>query len=70
MSEFAYIKDMRQRLGLEPDDARRDTHIAAMSPLERFQLLCGWHLGDPGWASTMLAWAKDAGLHIEARKES
>ena len=62
--ERLYIGDMRQRLGLEEDDTRRDDEIEKMSPRDRFRLLCGWHLGHPNWAHTILDWAKDAGLKI------
>jgi hypothetical protein len=63
----AYIGDMRQRLGLEEDDASRDAQIEAMPPMERLKLVCGWHLGDPGWAGHFLDWARDAGFKIEAK---
>lgn len=65
MSERLYIDDMRQRLGLEKGDTRHDGRIEKMTPLERFRLLCGWHFGDPAWASHVLGWAKDAGYKIE-----
>ena len=62
---FHYIRDMRQRLGLEPDETRGDDAIRSMTPMERFKLLCGWHFGDPSWASTVIAWAKDVGFKID-----
>ena len=61
----AYIKDMRRRLGLNADDTSRDADLEAMSPNDRLRLLCGYHLGDPGWVDTFLAWARDAGFKIE-----
>jgi hypothetical protein len=64
MSERVYIESMRQRLGLAKDDAKRDAEIEAMTPEKRLELLCGWHLGDHGWAWTFLKWAKDAGYKI------
>lgn len=62
---FEYIEDLRQRLGLEPDDASRDDYIAKLSPMERLKMLCGWHIGDPNWATTFLDWARDAGMTIK-----
>ena len=59
-----YISDMRQRLGLGPDDASRDDDIEKMTPEQRLSLLCGWHLGYPGWSHTFLSWARDAGFKI------
>ena len=64
-----YIKDMRCRLGLKEDDTRRDDEIEKMSPHDRFRLLCGWNLGDPRWADTILDWAKDAGLRVSPRRD-
>lgn len=64
-NEYRYIREMRQRLGLEEDDPRRDSDIDKMSPNDRFRLLCGWFLGDSVWASTILSWAKDARMKIE-----
>lgn len=61
---FHYIKEMRQRLGLEEDDPKRDAEIEDMAPMRRFALLCGWFLGDPSWATTVVEWARDAGLKI------
>jgi hypothetical protein len=60
----AYIGDMRQRLGLKADDTKLDEEIEKMSPEARLALLCGWHFGDPGWASTFIEWAKDAGFKV------
>ena len=59
-----YIGDMRQRLGLASDDASRDAHIEKMTPTERLELICGWHLGYPGWSHTFLNWARDAGFKV------
>lgn len=59
-----YIIDMRQRLGIDPDDASKDDVIEKMTPEERLGLLCGWHLGDPAWSRTFLNWARDAGFKI------
>lgn len=66
--KFHYIGDMRQRLGLEPDDASHDAEIMQMAPARRLALLTGWHLGDPSWAQTFIAWAEDVGFEIKARR--
>ena len=60
----AYIGDMRQRLGVKKNDASQDTRIEAMSPMQRLRLLCGWNLGHPSWASTIVEWVKDSGFEI------
>lgn len=64
MSEYRYISDMRQRIGLKADDASRDQEIEAMTPTRRLALICGWHMGYPGWEHTFLNWARDAGFKI------
>jgi hypothetical protein len=61
-----YIGDMRQRLGLEPDDTSRDCHIEGMTPMERLRLLCGWNLGDPDWAQSVIAWVTYAGFTVKS----
>ncbi|MGX9392521.1 hypothetical protein ACWX0K_20560 [Nitrobacteraceae bacterium UC4446_H13] len=64
MADRRYIEDMRQRLGLKPDDASLDGHIEKMTAEQRLALLCGWHLGDPNWSYSFLSWARDAGFKI------
>jgi len=61
---FRYIEQMRQRLGLEADDPKHDKRIENMTPKDRLELLCGWYIGDPAWASSFLNWARDAGYKI------
>lgn len=65
LTAFRFIKEMRARLGVSMNDTSRDADIAKMSPMERLRLLAGWNLGDPGWAATFIAWAKDCGFKIE-----
>lgn len=60
-----YIKDMRQRLGIEEDDDSRDGYIEGLSPMERLKLICGWNLGHPGHAAHILDWVKDAGYTVK-----
>jgi hypothetical protein len=62
---FSYIHDMRQRLGLEPNDESRDDYIKSKTPMQRLRMLCGWHLGDENWASNFVEWAKDAGFDVK-----
>lgn len=64
MTERRYISDMRRRLGLRDYDATRDQEIEAMTPTQRLGLICGFHLGYPGWEHTFLNWARDAGFKI------
>jgi hypothetical protein len=64
MTERRYISDMRQRLGLKPDDTSRDADIEKMSPKERLALIAGWHLGYRGWEHTILNWVQDAGFKL------
>ena len=64
MADRRYIEDMRQRLGLNADDASLDDHIEKMTPEERLELICGWHLGYPGWSRTILNWVRGAGFKI------
>jgi hypothetical protein len=65
-----YIDDIRQRLGLEEGDASHDDRIEQMTAEQRLAHICGWHLGDPGWARTFLAWARDSGFEITETKPS
>jgi lactam utilization protein B len=66
MTNNPYIGEMRQRLGRKEDDTSRDAEIANMTAMQRLQLLCGWHFGDPAWASSIIEWAKASGFKIEA----
>jgi hypothetical protein len=68
MKERRYIQEMRQRLGLQPDDTSRDVDIEKMSPTKRLSLLTGWHLGYDGWEHTILNWVEDAGFKITPKR--
>lgn len=69
MADRRYIDDMRQRLGLDDGDSRRDASIENMTATQRLELLCGWHFGDPAWARTFLSWARDAGFEIRESRQ-
>lgn len=60
--------DLREALGLEPDDDSRDVEIAAMQPADRMRLLCQWHLGDPTWAETFKEWMEFSGYVVEEKE--
>ena len=46
------LKDIRQALGLEPDDRSRDKEIKAMAAKEQFELYCTWN-GLIGWSERL-----------------
>ena len=66
----ANIKELRQRYGLDEDDASQDEHILSLSPLERVAMLSGWHLGDPAWASLFKTWFENQGLYLTTNKNA
>lgn len=68
MKDRVYIGEMRQRLGLEEDDASRDPEIEKMSPTERLGLIAGWKLGYSGWEHTILDWVEDAGFKLTPKR--
>lgn len=58
------LQKIRQREGLEKDDASQDDRILKMSPSMKLRRIVGWELGDGHWADTILEWAKDCGYKI------
>jgi hypothetical protein len=63
IEDLGYVEEMRERLGLEPDDTSSDDEIVSMSPLKRVELLAGWHLGDPSWTETFKYWCESQGIY-------
>lgn len=51
MSE-GIMRDIRQRLDIDPNDKSHDTDILEMSPDEQFRLYCEWN-GLFYWSNTL-----------------
>jgi hypothetical protein len=58
---------LRQRLGLESDDATKDAEIAQMSPRAKLEHWTAWKLGDAAWAHFFLKTAAECGYEILER---
>lgn len=52
------MKDLRQRLGLEPDDESKDDEIMSMSKDEVFESLLEWE-GIIGYAGIIRSYVED-----------
>lgn len=59
-----YIKELRQRAGVEEDDTSMDAKIERMSPMQRVKMLAGWELGDPGWTGRFKDWFESQGFIV------
>lgn len=70
MENNLYIKDMRQRLGLEPDDSSRDSDLEKMTETQKLGLIAGWHLGYSGWEHTILNWVEAAGFKVTPKRQT
>lgn len=65
-----YIMEiLRQRKGLDEIDDSKDELISKTHPLEVFEEVLGWELGDSSWASTIIGWLKDCGFKVELNEE-
>jgi len=70
IDEMGYVDEMRQRLGLEEGDTRKDAEIESMSPLSRVRLIAGWFLGYDNWANTFKEYFKSQGLYLTTNPEA
>lgn len=70
IDELGYVDDLRQRLGLEPDDTSQDAIIEKMTPMQRVRMLAGWHLGDPSWADTFRVYFESQGLYLTTNPDA
>lgn len=48
-------RDLRERLGVGPDDSSVDAVIDEMTPMDVVREYAAWHLGDGGWAETFVS---------------
>ena len=55
---------LRQRHGLEADDASQDEHLNRIAPLDALREAAGWRLGDTSWADNFIDWANAVGLKV------
>lgn len=59
------MEDVRQNLGLEPDDTSRDEEINAMERQEILDRVCEWH-GLINYGETIREWIEDIwGLDLD-----
>lgn len=58
-----HIEEMRQRMGLEEEDASRDKEIETLDPIKRVGLIVGWYLGDDGWAKEIQDICEGQGIY-------
>jgi len=59
------MESLRQRRGLDEDDASMDDEIKKMPPAEIVRELSAWELGDSSWADTFASWMQEAGAKPE-----
>jgi hypothetical protein len=64
IEEMGYVKEMRQRLGLEPEDIELDGYIESLSPMERVRLIAGWYQGDEKWADAYKEYFESQGIYL------
>ncbi len=68
IEEIGYLGEIRQRLGLNENDPRRDTEIEQMSPMRRVRIIAGWYLGDPAWADEFKQYFESQGLYLTSNR--
>jgi hypothetical protein len=59
------LKVLRQRNGLDENDASTDDELNAQSPEQKFREVITWHLGDGSWAGSILSWAAQCGVKLD-----
>ena len=70
INELDYVEEMRQRLGLKPDDTSKDEEIEKLSPFQRVRLIAGWYLGHPDWADTFKEYCESQGIYLTTDPEA
>jgi len=64
IDEMGYVEEMRQRLGLAPNDTSMDAKIEFMPPMQRVGLITGWEHGSESWAETYREYFESQGLYL------
>lgn len=54
LKEMGDLDDIREYLGDRLTTVQKDSEINRMNPLEVMQLWCGWQIGDPSWADSII----------------
>ena len=70
IDDLGYVEAMRQRLGLDEKDTRKDDKIVAMTPMQRVRLIAGWYHGDESWADTWSGYFESQGLYLTTDAEA
>lgn len=70
IDEIGYLKEIRQRLGLNKDDASEDCGISDMDPFHRVAHICGWYLGDNNWASEFKNYCESQGVYLTTNPDA
>jgi hypothetical protein len=58
------MRNLRERKGLEPDDASQDRIIRTTPAIDNLKDLCIWEFGDPLWANWFIHRAHALGIDL------
>lgn len=58
------MRILRCRDGLEGGDTRHDEQLRKLLPIAAFREICGWEMGSPSWATTIIDWLDSVGLKV------
>lgn len=61
------LKILRQRQDMPKDDKSKDAQFVDLSPHEKLNEVCAWHLGDTEWGTQFIQWAKDCGFEVKVK---
>lgn len=70
IEEIAYVEEMRQRLGLEKDDTRKDKYIESLDQFQRVGLIVGWFHGSESWASKYKEYFESQGIYLTTNADA
>jgi len=70
IDDLGYVDDMRQRLGVGPEDESKDHLILKMSPLDRVGLIVGWREGDPYWVDVYKSYFESQGIYLTTNPDA
>ena len=70
IKEIGYVREIRQRLGLKPNDTSSDNEIMVLSAMRRVGLIAGWNLGDDHWAQVFKGYFESQGLYLTTNPDA
>lgn len=70
INDIGFVSEIRQRLGLEPEDNSKDDYILQLQPFDRVKLIVGWYIGHDNWGNTFKSFCESQGIYLTTNQNN